>query len=193
MVSDLILEKHQRVIDAINTIYNLDTFEYQSTQTTRRPDGKVEVSWSFNSDESKKKWYGHLMNIIQNIANMKDYIKKELVRIWKSNSLYEEYINNVPELQIVTDLSNLDKHSETLRPRSTLNPRLWNVLVSMSTDRLNRNKEIKYGNWYMTSNMSLRIDADIFDGAWNVIMTSDDLISWCMIHLRLFILENLDV
>jgi len=154
-------------------------------------DGKKGISITIGNEETteleKGRAYSQILNIIHNLANFKDNLKKALSEKNISEKLVEIEINSSKELQIIADLSNQDKHGYPLKftRRSKLDPIIDNVNHSW-------NVKLPLGKIFHNPMMDDTIvDADILDKNRVFIFKFSELIEKATITWENFILKHL--
>ncbi len=137
-----------------------------------------QISFSFLNPNNKPRVINQINNVISNLANIKDCLKKKLQDRGDDPQAIEYEINDSLYLQLVLDLSNQEKHGYPLTKtsRSQKNPLIKNVNRGLS--RSNRLDNIRYeqSDGSVIVNMMIIITADVTDSQDNLLCRLDELV-----------------
>lgn len=172
----------ERVYASIGQIFSDDVGASLSITHVKNPSGGYIAKVSFNGGQDESERLNKIFTIIHNLANLKDHCKKILSDRGEDDCVIEAEINNAPDLQIVLDLSNADKHGyPTKSNRSGRHPKIERVQSAMRISGDGSSKSGSFivdpfsGQWATEGNVQIVIHADIVDLDGKNICTLDSL------------------
>jgi len=137
------------------------------------------------SDEEILRGHIEINKIIDNIANLKDNLKKSIELSGKPKKIVEDEINSSLHLCLITDLDNQIKHGYPLnRKRSNKDPQIKNIRHEMMLP-----SGIGWSN--MMSDSRTVLEADITDSLGEFICSFRELIENALTKWEDFIILNL--
>lgn len=136
------------------------------------------VMFSFFNPKDEPKLLNQINNIIANLANIKDCLKRILRNSRQDENVIENEINNSTHLQLILDLANQEKHGYPLEKirRSKKDPLIKNVGRLLTPSNKPDNITIRRSDGSAIKNMMAITTADITDGQGNLLCRLDFLI-----------------
>jgi len=137
---------------------------------------KLTISFYNPADESKV--LNQINNIISNLANIKDCLKRKLEDRGDNPQTIESEIDNSTDLQIIIDLANQEKHGYPLTKtrRSQKDPLIKNIGRSLRPSNKPDNIRVERSDGAAIQNVMTSITADITDSNGNFLCRLDDLV-----------------
>lgn len=185
----------KRLYASIDFIYTDEVIS--NTKIERKIDDNsfhMRVSFGSSSEDENM---GKVMNVIHNLANLKDNLKNKLSSMQLDPRLVETEIDNSFYLQLIIDLSNQDKHGYPLtkRSRSLKSPLIRKIrsFLRSSVDLDNNSAGIlgfPSGQVFLAGYNKIVIDAEITDENGNLLCSLDDLITQATAQWENFIKTN---
>jgi hypothetical protein len=134
-MSSSIEDRIRRVYAAINVAQekDMETLRGQAVRTKNT----IRVSNDFKGGASDDELWNQAILIIHNIANLRDHLRRWAAKNEQDKDLVDQTVNGSLELQIIKDLSNVEKHGGEDRNggHSKLIPKLENVRRYLSVER----------------------------------------------------------
>ena len=106
-MSDDPMRRLQRVYAAIGEAIDTDAFEFRPV--TRRDGDQYATSVRFD-EASEEEMQNTIYSAVHNVANLRDHLKKWARQHGKDSGVIDKAVDASPELKMVVDLSNRDKH-----------------------------------------------------------------------------------
>jgi len=140
-------------------------------------DGAIIIS--FYKEEEVPALRNQINNVIANLANIKDCLKKKMVEKGNDEKQIESEINNSIYLQLVIDLANQEKHGYPLTKtkRSKKDPLIKNIARALTASNKKDNVTVKRSDGAGIHNCMTTIVAEITDSKGNLLYYLDDLIN----------------
>lgn len=133
---------------------------------------------SFFNPKDEVKIFNQINNIIANLANIKDCLKRILRNKNQDQNIIENEIDNSTCLQLILDLANQEKHGYPLEKirRSKKDPLIKNIGRALTISNKPDDITIKRDDGAAIKNMMTIITADITDSSGNLLCRLDFLI-----------------
>ena len=144
---------------------------------TEFTEGAIKIS--FYKEEEVPALRNQINNVISNLANIKDCLKKKMVKKDNDKKQIESEINNSIYLQLVIDLDNQEKHGYPLTKirRSKKDPLIKNVARALTASNKKDNITVTRSDGAEIHNCMTTIVAEITDSKGNLLYYLDDLIN----------------
>jgi len=138
-----------------------------------------QVTISFSSPDEEPKILNQINNIIYNLSNIKDCLKKNIKKRGDDPKVIESEINNSINLQLVVDLANQEKHGYPLTKtrRSKKDPLIKNIGRSLGRSNKPDNIRVVRSDGALIQNAMTSITANITDSHGNFLCRLDDLVN----------------
>ncbi len=133
---------------------------------------------SFFNPDDEPKILNQINNVISNLANLKDCLKKKIEESGNDSRVIEDEIDNSQHLQIILDLSNQEKHGYPLTKtrRSGKDPLITNIGRALSPSNKPDNIRHERSDGSSMMNIMVKITADITDSQGDILYRLDDLV-----------------
>ena len=126
-MEDDIRRRIMRIYAAVGEVATTDTSEFEQ-EVLQRANGTFRIGINFQGKLSADQMANQLFSAIHNIANLKDHLKSWARKRGFQAGAVEAAIDESPDLQLVMDLANSDKHGPARDGgRSKLGPSLSNI------------------------------------------------------------------
>lgn len=144
---------------------------------TEMTDGSIKIS--FYKEEEEPVVRNQINNVIANLANIKDCLKKKISENGGNKNVIESEIDNSIYLQLIIDLANQEKHCYPLTKtrRSKKDPLIKNIGRALTVSNKKDNVRITRSDGAAIQNCMTTIVAEITDSKGNFLYRLDDLIN----------------
>jgi hypothetical protein len=180
-----------RLYATLDARFDLDLEKHTQEQSLSHDDGIMEFQVTFGAN-SEAENLNAVMNIVHGVAGLKDHLKNKMSSLQKDPQDVERLIDGSPELQLVIDPDNKDKHGDPLTKsnRSGKNPGLGDVQQGLSVGggRTTYLTDPATGVPFERSrNARIATTATVVDGAGAPITSFDEMIGRAMDEIESFI------
>lgn len=165
----------ERIYSSINEqyFYGDDALKMVHSEMTNK-----HLAISFFNPEDRVKILNQINNIISNLANIKDCLKRKLEQRKDDPQVIENEINNSLYLQLILDLASQERHTYPLTKirRSKKDPLIKNIDRVLTTSNKPDNIRHEKNDGSAIMNAMVVITADITDLQGNLLCHLDDLV-----------------
>jgi hypothetical protein len=177
---------------ALGRQYELDI--KSNVKVVREVEGNVhKIGFSFgnlNELESTER----ILNVINNIASLKDHLKNALKKNKKNPQLVEDMIDNSYSWKLLLDLWNQDKHGAPLKKmnRSKKNPKIIDVNQGLVIQRGGSSASVTFeiteneASYSSSQNAAVAISGSIVDESGNFLISVENMFREALTELELF-------
>ncbi|MFA4999219.1 MAG: hypothetical protein WC519_00575 [Parcubacteria group bacterium] len=157
--------------------YGADALDTMHTEIDKKGN-KFKLTISFYKPDDEPEVLNQINNIISNLANVKDCLKRKLKDRGDDPQVIESEIDNSTDLQIVIDLANQEKHGYplTMVRRSKKDPLIKNISRYLGPSNKPDNFRVERSDGASIQNAMTSITADITDSQGNILCSLDDLV-----------------
>jgi hypothetical protein len=167
----------ERTFSSLNERFDENSNKHVNVQEWSNGKG---VSITFDNTD-KNLILNRIMNILHNLASLKDHLKACMEKKELDPKIVEEEINNSLHLQVLIDLINKEKHGGILKShRSNKNPVIEDPTNSFRLGSKKGSPIEKHSSDIPT----MFIDAQIRDDKGNFLFTLDDLVEICFMKWK---------
>jgi hypothetical protein len=163
--------------------YGADALNAMHTELDKNGN-QFKLTISFYNPNDEPKVLNQINNIISNLANIKDCLKRKLEDRGDNPQMIESEIDNSIDLQLIIDLANQEKHGYPLTKtrRSKKDPLIKNIGRALGPSNKPDNVRVERSDGAAIQNAMTSITADITDFNGSLLFQLDDLVENALIN-----------